>query len=671
MAQGNSSSNRSRFRLVVDSNSVDTAKGMVKFYGQDLNTVSVTSRISSLSKVDIIKPQIINKAIIQRSSSADMGQLLSRMNGLQVTQDPTLGANLSINGLGGQYVKVLVDGVPILGRMNGFVDMNQLPLQNVERIEIVKGPMSILYGADAIGGVINIITANKLKSSWSGSFNTYYDPTANYQVQGSVQHNHKNLTLDISAGRNFFDGWSPKDTSRHQLWKPRETYSGNASLKYVNDKFSAGLSGNYLSDWIYNLGETQITPYTAYAFDEYHHTLRMQHTAWADIKLKPRRQLWIRTYKSDYQRIKTTYRKDMLSLQKEIAADASLQDTTLLHENALQIRFSGVSTNQKWSWMLGDECLAESAAGKRVNAGNKYYFNNGVFAAIIYQANKKWRFSPMIRATQATDYGSATTPALGVDYYVTENHHLNIQVAEAYRAPSIKERYLYFVDINHDVVGNPNLKAELAKTIALQYNWTGRLSAKDAFGVEARFFGTQIQNAITLAQDQSNLLLYSYFNMQQIRNAGTTLNIDYSSAMFAVRIGANYTKVQNTFSTERPLPWQNQWELSSNLSYKVSRINLIAAVDYKLTGKQYYFSSANGVVDAQVRPAYHWLDASINKSFHRGKFNVSIGAKNLLNVQSLNLSGVNTASIHNSGNTALIATGRTAFIRLTYNWQNK
>lgn len=670
-AQDIASYNHKGFRTIVDSMMVDSSAPKLKLYGQELGSVSVTARISSLSKVDITTPQILSKAQIQRSSSADMGQLLSRVNGLQVSQDPTLGANLSINGLGGQYVKVLIDGVPVLGRMNGFVDMNQLPLQNVERVEIVKGPMSILYGADAIGGVINIITGNNVKSPWSGSFNTYFDPTANYQTQASVQHRTKKLVFDFSAGRNFFDGWSPQDSSRNQLWKPRETYSSTASIKYNSTIGSIGCNSTYLNDWIYNLGATQITPYMAYAFDEYHNTTRWQNSAWADLRVKPRRQLWLRAYSNAYQRIKTTYRKDMVSLTKEVAADPTLQDTTSMHESAFQFRFSGVSVNQKWSWMIGDELLAETASGKRVSAADKLYFNNGIFAAVIFQANKTWRFSPMFRATQATDYGIASSPAFTIDYYVNAHHHFNLQLAEAYRAPSIKERYLYFVDINHDVVGNPNLKAELAKTIALQYNWTGQFTKKDAIGIEMRGFASQITNAITLTQDVNNPLVYSYFNMQEIRNVGGAANIDFSSAVFTTRFGVNYTKVQNKLIVETALPWQSQWEWSNNTTYRLAKAGILLALDYKMTGKQYSFSSVNNRVEAQVRPAFHWLDLSAGKSFHRGKFNVQLGCKNVMNVRSLTLTGSNSTSIHNTASTALIATGRCAFIRLTYNWQNK
>jgi outer membrane cobalamin receptor len=89
-AQDTAFSTKSGFRSIVDSIVVDSNAPKLKLYGQELGSVSVTARISSLSKVDITTPQILSKAQIQRSSSADMGQLLSRVNGLQVSQDPTL-----------------------------------------------------------------------------------------------------------------------------------------------------------------------------------------------------------------------------------------------------------------------------------------------------------------------------------------------------------------------------------------------------------------------------------------------------------------------------------------------------------------------------------------------------------------------------------------------------
>jgi outer membrane receptor for ferrienterochelin and colicins len=78
------------------------------------------------------------------------------------------GSSVSINGISGEGVKILVNGVPMVGRIDGKIDISQINLTNVERIEIVKGPQSVIYGTDALGGVINIITKEQ-KDDWNVS----------------------------------------------------------------------------------------------------------------------------------------------------------------------------------------------------------------------------------------------------------------------------------------------------------------------------------------------------------------------------------------------------------------------------------------------------------------------------------------------------------------------
>src|SRR5690606_420044 len=80
---------------------------------------------------------------------------------IRFSQDLALGgSNLSMQGLAGQNVKVLVDGAPMIGRpgTSNEININQLNVNAIERIEIIEGPMSVVYGADALAGVINIIT---------------------------------------------------------------------------------------------------------------------------------------------------------------------------------------------------------------------------------------------------------------------------------------------------------------------------------------------------------------------------------------------------------------------------------------------------------------------------------------------------------------------------------
>ena len=76
--------------------------------------------------------------------------------------------------------QILVDGIPVIGRTNGNIDISQLSLTNIERVEIVKGPMSTLYGTDALGGVINLISAKDTENKFSANGIGTYESVGRY-----------------------------------------------------------------------------------------------------------------------------------------------------------------------------------------------------------------------------------------------------------------------------------------------------------------------------------------------------------------------------------------------------------------------------------------------------------------------------------------------------------
>ena len=79
-----------------------------------------------------------------------------------------------MQGVSSQYIKVLIDGLPIVGRSSGNLDLSRLAIGNIKKIEIVKGPSSSLYGSDALGGVINIITEKPKESKLNGDVNASF-----------------------------------------------------------------------------------------------------------------------------------------------------------------------------------------------------------------------------------------------------------------------------------------------------------------------------------------------------------------------------------------------------------------------------------------------------------------------------------------------------------------
>jgi len=111
----------------------------------------------------------LHRAIVSKEKITEMGaknaaEVLQNIPGVTVTEHPMEG--VSMQGFSGAYVKVLIDGVAVGGDVGGASPIALIPASDIDHIEIVKGASSALYGSDAMGGVINIIT-KKNRTNWS------------------------------------------------------------------------------------------------------------------------------------------------------------------------------------------------------------------------------------------------------------------------------------------------------------------------------------------------------------------------------------------------------------------------------------------------------------------------------------------------------------------------
>lgn len=129
--------------------------------GQALNPVVITGTMKPVTRsespvaIDVITPELFAK-----SSAVCLFDAAGMINGVQ----PQMSCNvcnageLRINGMDGPYTLVLIDGMPIVSSLSAVYGLNGIPISLIERIEIMKGPSSSLYGSEAMGGIINIIT---------------------------------------------------------------------------------------------------------------------------------------------------------------------------------------------------------------------------------------------------------------------------------------------------------------------------------------------------------------------------------------------------------------------------------------------------------------------------------------------------------------------------------
>jgi len=125
----------------------------------DVDPVVITGQITQRTLNNSVqKIRVLSAEEIESSAGVSAKDVLELEANLNFTQDPSLGSAGGINGMNSEHLQILIDGVPMIGRLNGAIDLEQIPTSSIERIEIITGPMSVEYGSEAIAGTINIIT---------------------------------------------------------------------------------------------------------------------------------------------------------------------------------------------------------------------------------------------------------------------------------------------------------------------------------------------------------------------------------------------------------------------------------------------------------------------------------------------------------------------------------
>ncbi|PKP23742.1 MAG: hypothetical protein CVU06_06685, partial [Bacteroidetes bacterium HGW-Bacteroidetes-22] len=194
----------------------------------------------------IYRVKVINSKQIEMKAVTNLSDLLRSEVSIRTSQDGVLGSSISLQGLSGENVKFLIDGIPVIGRMNGNIDLGQLNLNNADHVEIIEGPMSVVYGSNALAGVINIITRENQHDRLMARANVYAESVGVFNTDGAFSLKTGRHLLTFNGGRNFFGGYADPDTSRGKLWKPKRQVFADGSWLYTKDKLRIKIGGQFL-----------------------------------------------------------------------------------------------------------------------------------------------------------------------------------------------------------------------------------------------------------------------------------------------------------------------------------------------------------------------------------------------------------------------------------------
>jgi outer membrane receptor for ferrienterochelin and colicins len=589
--------------------------------------------------------KVINEQVIARRAANNVEELLQGETNFRFSSDLILGSGIQMNGVGGENIKILIDGVPVIGRLNGNVDLSQIPLYNVLRVEIVQGSLSAVYGSNASGGVINIITKKTQVKPAEVEFKAQQESVGikTFALQGGFQK--KKLLLRL--GVNIYDFTIvPADSLRTSLWNPKEQWSAQSTLKYrINDNNAVSYTYNLLDETVNNYGTIQRPKFKPYAFDDTYKTIRNDHTLNFDGQIRKINVQSTIAFNQFY-RQKNTYRTAITENTNELAEGQ--QDTSRFNAVIWRNTFSK-SVSKNFTLIGGAEFYYENAHGKKINDSSEVRKNFAQIADIaaftgvkINLYSGKLTIQPTVRYAYNTKFTAPLTPSLNALYNINDAWKIRTGYARGFRAPSLKELYFNFIDINHYIVGFEDMKAEKSHNLSLNPSYTGSYK-KTSINIEGNLFYNYIKNRIILAQISGELLKYRYDNLAEYKTkgAGATVTLNYDEKII-LKTSAVYTGYYNTARDEKPdlRPYLYSPELSVDFTYMPKSIPLTFNVLYRHTGSIPTFNlGKNNIVEEDALQGWDLLNAMVSAHFFKNKIQISTGVKNILDIKTINTRG--------------------------------
>ncbi len=632
---------------------------------QDLEEVVVTGQYAAVSESNsVYKVKVLSRTQIESRGAITLNQLLNDQLNVRITQDNVLGSGLAVQGLGDNNVKILIDGIPVAGRLNGSIDLSQINLDNIERVEIIEGPMSVTYGSNSLGGTINLITKKPKTNQQSAGAKFYYESVGVYNVDGWANVGSKNNTGKVNIGRNFFAGWSPTPVERDQQWNQKEQYFGNAAYTHNFKNWSLGFMTDGLWEQIKDKGDRR-SEFSNYAFDNWYTTNRWLNALTADVKSIKNHNLNIISSYTYFNRTKIRYNRDLVNLTQEVTANPEDHDTTvintLLTRAVLSSNFTG-----KLNYQLGADLNWENTTGGRIY-GTPQIGDYALFGSLNWQATPALVIQPAMRWVYNTQFAAPVVPSLNFQYKFAPATQLRLALAKGFRAPSLKELYIDFVDINHNITGNPNLLPENSEHIQLYFAWNYKVSEAKQLRIEPSVFYNHLQNMIRLTQVQGTQ--YTYLNIDEYTTFGGKVEVGYNvHPNFDFKVGYAQLAYSNQFTAEdAQAEFLYTPEYSASFNYwraqKKFRFNVIYKYNGAVPG---FYAGDDGEAQQTEIPAYNMMDVTTSYTFFKNRFTLSAGAKNLFDIQNLNVQN-SGGGVHTGGD-FVVSWGRSYFVSLKLDW---
>jgi vitamin B12 transporter len=541
------------------------------------DTVITASRVMQRTQDALPDVSLITRSDIDRSQAKDVPSLLVQLAGMEVTQSGGMGgvATLFMRGAESRHALVLVDGLPMNSLNFNLAALEHLPLSGIERIEVVRGNVSSLYGSAALGGVVQIFTRQNSGSGLSGPW-----------LEASGQMGSENFrSTQASVGQKWASGFGVNASTEHTqtrgfnainpVQRPdtnpdRDGYKRQSDAVNLSQEFESGRIGLMLRETHATVQyDSQWGPATQ--ADESKSVLR---NALLNATYRASKELqWevsVGQQEDKLNAAQTAYPYFVNSQSKTSAMGAVWtlwpnHSITSGYENTRQKIVSDTAYNPSErslnSWRLGYQGKLE---------------------------NQQWQLN--VRQDQYSDFGQANTWYAGYAYFLTPELRFKASASSGFMAPT-------FNDLYYPWGGNPLLRPEQARSneIGMQYikaTWNARITA--------------FENRYTDLID--NDLNWTRTNIAKAKNQG----VEVALAGQWQLSGFGTQKWRVSMTSQDP---QNEitHQALARRAKTLAQAGVTQSIGYWDAGAQWRFSGAR-TDDAQILKAYSVLDLTASQA---------------------------------------------------------
>lgn len=423
-----------------------------------LDQIVVTGSRREQRLADVAVPtEIVSRETIEATGAADLAAVLTEQTGIQFEAGMPSGAGIMLQGLSSERVLVLVDGRPLAGRIAGNFDLARIPSDIVERIEVVKGPQSALYGSEAMGGVVNVITRRPAAAELGGAARITAGSEGRFDagVTGNVAAGDfagvidvGRRTVDLAPGRAAADGALSErlDVSARAGWAPAGSWEVDAAL-LVLDERQRWPSGGAMNDFADN---AVIDASLGATFTAGMHRLRPA------VHLSHFDHLARRS-----------------SLAQPIAGTGDRQTQQLLEAELL---YSGPLAGLMVDGGVEVKEERITSTDGRIGDGARTLLSAEPFVQADWSSDRV-SIVPGARLSWNERWGTTLTPRIAVRYRLRDDLSIRAAAGRGFRSPDFKELYLQFqndaASPPYAVYGNPDLRPEHSTNLTTAVEWTG------------------------------------------------------------------------------------------------------------------------------------------------------------------------------------------------------